>query len=258
MKVLAHELRLALIALQFLTRVPVPSRVGYSEAWLQASARHFPLVGAAMGGVAALVLWSAALLWPMPVAVLLSMAATMALTGAFHEDGLADTFDALGGAVTREKALAIMKDSRLGTYGTVALVAVLATKASALIAMEVGAACAALLLAHALSRAVPVGLIYSLPYGGDAEAAKAKPLATQIGGAGLAVATAWALATSVALGAAGLLPAASLAAACVAALAVFEWMRRWLRARLGGFTGDTLGASQQLAEVAIYLTLLAV
>jgi adenosylcobinamide-GDP ribazoletransferase len=258
MKALVHELRLALIALQFLTRVPVPSRVGYSQAWLQASARHFPLVGAAVGSVAALVLWTAAALWPVPVAVLLSMAATLALTGAFHEDGLADTFDALGGAVPRAQALAIMKDSRLGTYGTVALVTVLAIKACALVAMDVATACAALLLGHALSRTVPVALIHSLPYGGDAEAAKAKPLATQIGGAGLAVAMAWAVAVGAALGAAGTLTAWALGVAVAAALAVFWWVRRWLRERLGGFTGDTLGAAQQLAEVAIYLALLAV
>jgi adenosylcobinamide-GDP ribazoletransferase len=184
------------------------------------------------------------------------MVATLVLTGAFHEDGLADSFDALGGAVPREKALAIMKDSRLGTYGTVALVAVLALKAASLTALGAKAA-AALLLAHGVSRALPVVLIRWLPYAGDAASAKAKPLSTRVSSGGVVVAVSWALALAGGAMAAQVLTPAAVLASLVAAAVVALAMARWLQRRLGGFTGDTLGATQQLGELAIYLTLIA-
>jgi adenosylcobinamide-GDP ribazoletransferase len=251
-----HELRLALLALQFLTRVPVPAWVGYRDAWLHQCARHFPLVGLFVGAVAALVWHAASWWWPATIAVLLSMTATLVLTGAFHEDGLADTFDALGGAVSREKALAIMKDSRLGTYGTAALVAVLALKAASLFALGAQAA-AALLLAHSASRALPVALIRWLPYAGDADAAKAKPLSTQVSISGVIVAMGWVVAIAAVLVGVRALGATALLVSLAAAALVAVLMARWLRQRLGGFTGDTLGATQQLGELAIYLALIA-
>lgn len=253
---IVHELRLVLIALQFLTRVPVPAWVGYRDQWLHQCARHFPLVGLFVGALAALVWHAASAWWPASIAVLLSMAAALVLTGAFHEDGLADTFDALGGVVSRDKALAIMKDSRLGTYGTAALITVLALKAASLLALGAQAA-AALLLAHSASRALPVALIRWLPYGGDAEAAKAKPLATRVSIGGLGVAVLWTAAVAGALIAVQAVAPAAAAASLVAAALVALAMARWLRRRLGGFTGDTLGATQQLGELAIYLALIA-
>jgi adenosylcobinamide-GDP ribazoletransferase len=157
-----HELRLFFVALQFLTRLPVPRWVGHEPEWLNQSARHFPLVGALVGAAGATVLWGAGTVFPPAVAVGLSMAATLVLTGAFHEDGLADTFDALGGAVSRERALAIMKDSRIGSYGATALVIVLGLKAAALAAMPLALAVPALLIAHTASRAAAVLLIRRL------------------------------------------------------------------------------------------------
>jgi adenosylcobinamide-GDP ribazoletransferase len=259
MQGLWHELRLFLIALQFLTRIPIPSGIGFEPAWLHQSARHFPAVGLVVGGCSALVLWAAAHAWPASVAVALAMVASIVFTGAFHEDGLADTCDALGGAVSRERALEIMKDSRLGTYGTLGLVAVLALKGLALhglLLRDLVAALAALPLAHCVSRAVPVLLLRTLRYAGDAEHAKAKPLAMQVGNGAATMALVWAL-LAAAVGAAGGWSPLALAASLLAALAVALAMRRWLLRRLGGYTGDTLGAAQQLAEVAIYLVLLA-
>jgi adenosylcobinamide-GDP ribazoletransferase len=255
-----HELRLACVALQFLTRVPVPRWVGFEPAWLQACLRHFPLVGAAVGASAAAVLWAALALWPPTVAAALSVLATVWLTGAFHEDGLADTCDGLGGAVSRARALEIMKDSRIGSYGAVGLVLALVLKVGTVAALAdsgAAAAAAALVWGHAASRAAPVLLVWHLPYAGDPEHAKAKPLATQIGGAGVAVALAWmALLAATLL---WLLPTlrAPLALSAVAGLLATLWCARWLRRRLGGFTGDTLGATQQIVELAILLAWLA-
>jgi adenosylcobinamide-GDP ribazoletransferase len=255
-----HELRLACVALQFLTRVPVPRWAGFDPAWLQACLRHFPLVGAAVGIWAAAVLWAALALWPPLVAAASSVLATVWLTGAFHEDGLADTCDGLGGAVSRARALEIMKDSRIGSYGAVGLVLALVLKVTTVAALAdsgAAAAAAALVWGHAASRAAPVLLVWRLPYAGDPEHAKAKPLAMQIGGVGVTVALVWLGVLAVAL--LGRWPAlwAPLAASAVAGLLATLWSARWLRRRLGGFTGDTLGATQQIVELAILLAWLA-
>lgn len=268
LRVLVHEGRLVCIALQFLTRVPVPRAVGYEPAWLQACLRHFPLVGAFVGAFAAGVLWAALQAWPPAVAATLSLVATVWLTGAFHEDGLADTCDGLGGAVSRERALAIMKDSRIGTYGAVALVLALGLKIAvvAALAAQPAFAAAALIWMHAASRAAPVALVWRLAYAGDAEHAKAKPLDTQTDTAALVVALGWValigagllgLAPVIAPALAPRLPAA-LGAAAVASVLAAALCARWLRRRLGGFTGDTLGATQQIVELAGLLAWLAV
>jgi adenosylcobinamide-GDP ribazoletransferase len=249
-----QELRLFFIALQFLTRVPVPAWVGWQPQWMNDSARHFPAVGLVVGGVAAAALWVGALWWTAAVAVLLSMAATIWLTGAFHEDGLADTCDGLGGAVDREKALAIMKDSRLGTYGAVALLLVLAIKGASLHGLatrDLIAALAVLPLAHAWSRVATVVLLRFLPYGGDTDHAKAKPMAQQVDGLAFGIALMWGVIA--ALGAGVFLPPGALLWAAMSALVVTMWMARWLQKRLGGYTGDALGATQQFCEVAVYL-----
>lgn len=267
-----HELRLFLVALQFLTRVPLPRTLGFEPAWLQACPRYFPLVGACVGMWAAGVLWLALLLWPPWVAAALSTAATVWLTGALHEDGLADTADALGGAVSRERALRIMKDSRIGSYGAVALVLALLLKVAAVAGLAATApahglvwAATAVVWSHAVSRAAPVWLLRRLPYAGDAEHAKAKPLAMQASGAGLAVALAWtaltcgaAVAAVAWAGPTGWSMAMGAALSALTACAVVTlWAARWLRRRLGGFTGDTLGAVQQVTELAGLLTWLA-
>jgi adenosylcobinamide-GDP ribazoletransferase len=252
-----HELRLFLIALQFLTRLPVPARVGFDPQWLNESARHFPLVGASIGLLAAGVLWAAGWVFPTGVAVGLSMAATVLLTGAFHEDGLADTCDALGGAVSRERALEIMKDSRIGTYGAVGLLLVLGLKAVTLAALPLWWAVPALVLGHTASRAAAVSLIRFMPYAGDVDQAKAKPLARRISTAGFVVACGWAVLVGALIvacapdtWAAVLL---GLGMAAVGALACAGWFHR----RLGGITGDTLGATQQLTELLMLLGWLA-
>lgn len=247
-------MRLVLVALQFLTRLPV--RLDrFEPAWLNDCVRHFPLVGAFVGAVGALVLVGAAQLWPAWIAALLALAATVALTGGFHEDGLADCFDALGGVVGRDKALAIMKDSRIGSYGALALGLSLLLRAALLAVLAtrpLPGAVAALLASHGFARAAAVGVMVSLPYGGDAEHAKAKPLALAVAPRNFGMALGWCLLLGLALVALGIGPA-RLLAAVVAAAAVAWLMRHWLRRRLGGYTGDGLGATEQLAEIAVLL-----
>lgn len=248
-----HELRLFFIALQFFTRLPVPRWVGFEPDWLHQSARYFPAVGLLVGAVAAAAYALAHAAWGPAVAAWVCIASTVLLTGAFHEDGWADTCDGLGGAVSRERSLQIMKDSRIGAYGAIGLVVLLGLKAATLASLPVVLAVAALLLAHTASRTAAVWLIHRLPYAGDAEHAKAKPLAQQVSAFGAGLAMGWSLAVGVALVAWNPLWWPAVLAASLAAALVTAWTSRWLRRRLGGVTGDTLGATQQLVEVAMLL-----
>ncbi|MDP1685885.1 adenosylcobinamide-GDP ribazoletransferase [Hydrogenophaga sp.] len=254
-----------LLALQFFTRIPVTGRlaewVGFSPAMLRASAAHFPGVGWIVGAITAAVLWGLLLLLPpVPaapwVAAIASTVFGVLLTGAFHEDGLADLADGLGGSMDRSRALEIMKDSRIGSYGAIALVlAVLAKVALLALLAQVDAwlAVVALFAAHVTSRTVPLFVIRTLAHVGDTPQSKSKPLAESIGNAGLAAGLLWwALAMALVE---WLLPAAPWALAVLGALVGLAWMWRLLQRRLQGFTGDGLGATQQVSEVLFYLGL---
>lgn len=250
-----------LLALQFFTRIPVTGRlaqwVGYSPAMLRASAAHFPAVGWVVGALGALALAGALALWPPLVAAVLCTVVTVLVTGAFHEDGLADMADGLGGASTRERALEIMKDSRIGAFGAIAVVLALGLKFALLAALAgQGAfvACAALVAAHVLSRLAPLAVMRASPYVGG-EGGKAKPMADAVSGTAVFVAVLWSLPAAVLLVITG--GVVNGVAALVAAALVALFMVRLLRRRLGGFTGDGLGATQQLSELAIYLALAA-
>lgn len=250
-----------LLALQFFTRIPVTGRlaqwVGYSPAMLRASAAHFPAVGWVVGAIGALALAGALALWPPLVAAVLCTVVTVLVTGAFHEDGLADVVDGLGGASTRERALEIMKDSRIGAFGAIAVVLAMGLK-FALLATLAGqgavVACAALLAAHVLSRLAPLAVMRASPYVGG-EGGKAKPMADAVSGGAVVVAVLWSLPAAALLIVAG--GAVNGVAALLAAALVAVFMVRLLRRRLGGFTGDGLGATQQLSELAIYLAMAA-
>jgi adenosylcobinamide-GDP ribazoletransferase len=242
-----------LLAVQFLTRLPVPASAGFTPARLTAATRYYPLVGALIGALVALVYALALLAWPPLVAVLLSIAAGLALTGAFHEDGLADMFDGIGGGLTRDRALEIMKDSRIGTYGAAALILALALKAATLAAMPPFAVILALIAGHGLSRFSAVLVIATSGYVRDH--GTAKPVADGVSGESLRIAAATALvlwlAMAIALG-----PMAALLGAL--GLAAGHWaMRRVFERKLGGYTGDCLGAVQQGSEIGFYLGLLA-
>ena len=252
-----------LLAVQFFTRIPVTGRlanwVGFSPAMLRASAAHFPgvgwLVAAATGAVAAacMLVWPTQTFGPL-VAAVLCTATGVWLTGGFHEDGLADVADGLGGSANRTRALEIMKDSRIGAYGATALVLALMTKV-ALLALLGGHGAPTMLAAlcggHVLSRWCPLVLVRTLPHVGDAAQSKSKPLADQITSAALAVAALWCVLPLALTGWAQ--GAAFLAAAMAGSGLALLWMRRLLARRLQGFTGDGLGATQQLCEIAFYL-----
>jgi adenosylcobinamide-GDP ribazoletransferase len=247
-----RERTLFLTALRFLTRIPVGT-VPHSDADLNTSARYFPLVGLVVGLIGALVYGVAVYLWPPGLALLLSIVTTVLLTGAFHEDGFADTCDGFGGGWERAQVLAIMKDSRIGTYGSIGLGLVLAMKFLSLEALDnAGLVIPALLVGHTWSRLLAVTYLADLSYAGDPEHAKAKPMATNIAGIDVRIATATVL---------PLVFLISFWQFVLVAIVLLLW--RWIfgyymTRRIGGYTGDCLGAAQQVGEVLIYLVLVAV
>lgn len=247
---LTHELRLALTALQFFTRMPVPAWVGWSPEQGRDCVRYLPLVGLAVGVVAGVVHAVAAWWWQAGVAVLLSMVATLLLTGALHEDGLADTCDGLGGSVDRDKALAIMQDSRVGTYGVVGLMAALGLKFQLLQAVPAGLFLAVSVGAHVSSRCSALWVMGRLPYVREDGPSKSRALVDTRAGWFRLAGLVWWLVPLCWLGQIGAW--AVLASAIVAQCAV-----GWLRRRLGGYVGDTLGATQQFSELAFLLACVA-
>ncbi|WP_223264588.1 adenosylcobinamide-GDP ribazoletransferase [Sulfuriferula plumbiphila] len=251
-----HQLRLFFIALQFFTRLPVPRWVGFEPDWLRHAARYFPAVGMVVGTVTAGVYVLSIRIWPQPVAVLLSTIAGIYLTGAFHEDGFADTCDGLGGGNTPQRVLEIMKDSRMGAYGAIGIGLMLALKFVVLSSLPIYAAAMALLAAHPLSRLASTALIWRLSY---AKAdGKAKPLAQPMSTLEFCIATVTASLPVVAICVADRLSWQAIVTGSIAMVVATLWLAGIFLRRIGGYTGDCLGALQQVAEVVFYLGLLAV
>lgn len=239
----------AATALVFLTRLPVPWAIPHIEARLPRSTPWFPVVGALVGLAGAAAWWGAHALWgPLPAAIA-AVAATVLITGAFHEDGLADTFDGLGGSPEHARALEIMKDSRLGSYGALALMLTVIARIVALLLLG-AAAPAALVGAHALARFSSLPLIRWLPYA-RTDGGTGKPFAGGIGMTGLIVAFAFTAILT------GLLWQLQAAIVWLAAAAIVVLLAAWFRRRLGGITGDTLGAANQFVELTALLALAA-
>jgi adenosylcobinamide-GDP ribazoletransferase len=235
-------------ALRFFTRLPVPAWVGHSAEQLNGAARYFPLVGILVGVIGATVTWAASLLLPLSLAIIAGMAATLLATGAFHEDGFADAVDGFGGGWEKEQVLAIMKDSRVGSYGAIGVALLLLAKWNALLELSEEALLAAIVAGHAVSRFASTSLIYSLEYVRDE--GKSKPLANRMGIGELLTASIF-----------GLLPCLLLpyweTLLALLLVAVVTWLAgRYFLRRIGGYTGDCLGAAQQVAELAFYVGLL--
>jgi adenosylcobinamide-GDP ribazoletransferase len=234
-------------ALRFLTRLPLPHADPVGGAALAQSVWAFPLAGIAVGVIGAVVYALAHRLglppWP---AAALALAATLAVTGALHEDGLADTADGFGGGATREAKLEIMRDARIGAYGVCALVLSLLLRIAAIASLgRSGAVAAALIAAHAAGRAtIPAVMLLVHPARNDGLAyAAGRPSGTRSS-------IAAALGAIVLIACLG--PARAIIAAMIVVVAV-ALLARLSAAQIGGQTGDVLGAVEQVAEIAVLL-----
>jgi adenosylcobinamide-GDP ribazoletransferase len=258
---MAQQFRLFLVALQFYSRIPVTGRVaawmGWDPAWLGGATRYFPLVGIVVALGQAFVYVSASIVLPHPVSLLLAIAAGLLLTGMFHEDGWADFCDAFGGATDRARTLEIMRDSRIGAYGAIGTGMLLLLRFETLAHLDTDWIVASLICAAAFSRGCAALVMASLPYARDADDGRARPIARSVAPADVGIAAALAIAPTLVLAAWTGDPSPGLLGLSFALL-VTAAMRRVVRRRIGGYTGDCLGAIQQVAEVAFLLGMLVV
>ncbi|AGA79972.1 adenosylcobinamide-GDP ribazoletransferase [Echinicola vietnamensis] len=260
-----RELQAFFTALMFYTRIPCPSWVDHSEEYLRISRKYFPLIGWIIGGSSALILLLLYPLLPITIVLFLSIAVSIILTGAFHEDGFADTMDGFGGGWTKEKILAIMKDSRLGTFGAIGLMLILAIKFLAILELVKNIQessysfefqqriLACFVSGHSVSRFVALTFFKTHQYAklNDTIGSKSKPIAKgDFPTLDLFVASVF-----------GFLPMAlfqhyAVFLAIIPCFIAKWWMGRWFNKWIGGYTGDCLGAVQQVTEVIFYLSLL--
>ena len=266
-----HQWLLFKTALMFFTRIPV-GNLPYSRAHLQASARYFSWVGILVGSIGGIVLVVSNEIFSPAVSIALSMLATILVTGSFHEDGLADCCDAFGGGWNKERILTIMKDSRLGTYGTVGLIAALVFKF--LFLLELAAILPAQVMAiiliagHSNSRFMATTIMQQLPYVQDIDSSKSKPLADRV----LTFSEMTVLLFGALVPLFGLylgdylnpigvnfthtvmnLTAYLLIPAIIPSVITRFFAARFYKKWIGGYTGDCLGATQQVCEIAFYV-----
>jgi len=255
-----EEIKIFFTALMFYTRIPCPKDIDHSPEYINKATRYFPLIGWIVGLISFAVFWLSIFLFDINIAVIFSLIAGILVTGAFHEDGLADVFDGFGGGWTKTKILEIMKDSRVGAYGVIALIFLLALKYFSLSDLLSKMNCDNYLLIalifisyHSLARLTAIIIVFTSQYSREDESSKAKPIAKahslkEIFGAYFF----------------GLIP--------LLVLCIFQWQfcfvisplfllyffsKRYFNKWIDGYTGDCLGAVEQTAECVCLLTFLA-
>jgi adenosylcobinamide-GDP ribazoletransferase len=255
--------RAIVAAFTFLTRIPLLHRIPHDATDLTGAAPYFPLVGLVVGAGGGLVLMAGLRVWSPVLAVIASVAATVLLTGAFHEDALADAFDGFGGGWNAGQVLDIMKDSRVGSYALVGVTLILAAKIAALAAIVMpapvasgaivagGPAVRALVAGHVLGRWSSVPLIrynaYVRPQALVERPGLGRPFVSSVTTTQLVAATAIAVILTI------LALRTRAIAALLACVFVTAFAARYFRQRIGGITGDALGAANQMVELAVYL-----
>jgi len=252
---LKAELELFWLALGFFSRIPVPGNLDFSAKKLNQSCRYFPVVGWLIGGCCSAAYYFTQIYFSVDIAILFAMLAGVLLTGAFHEDGLMDSADGIGGGWTREQKLAIMKDSRVGSYGAIAVWFVLTIKFALLSSYSnisfssYNSIMLALLIAYPLSRTVATVMMFISPYVRETADTKSKSVAEPKHNSDLVI--------SLILGLLPLLLLPELIIPMLLTLVIFVFcFRHFVHKQVGGITGDLLGLAQQLSELLIYMVLI--
>jgi adenosylcobinamide-GDP ribazoletransferase len=255
-----QEIRIFLTALMFYTRIPCPPNIDHSADYINKATRYFPLIGWIVGGLSFGFFYLSSLIFPVAIAIIISIFAGVLITGAFHEDGLADVFDGFGGGWEKQQILTIMKDSQVGTFGVIALIMLIALKFFGLEAivltqqLPLSTIALVFISYHAMARLTAVNFVFQSSYSREDEQSKAKPVAKthsyqEIVGAYFF----------------GLLP--------FAGLVFFHWQlifvliplsllfilsKIYFEKWIDGYTGDCLGAVEQFAECFTILSMLVV
>jgi adenosylcobinamide-GDP ribazoletransferase len=247
-----REINILFSSILYFTRLSLPFKVEYRIENQQLALTWFPLIGAVVGGLGALVFWLVNLYLPHSVAVITSLAASVLITGGFHEDGFADVCDAFGGGYNKDQRLKIMKDSRVGAYALIGVVLLFAMKIALLIEIQTLWVPVILITSHVLSRwstlIISWGWSYARPKGDSKSRDTSHPIswfrfiwATILGFSPLLLFESWwALVT-------------------IPVVIIFSMLAgTWFHKRIGGYTGDCLGAVQQVNEVLVMVSLLIV
>lgn len=255
-----EEIKIFFTALMFYTRIPCPKNIDHSPEYINKATRYFPLIGWIVGVISFLFFWLSSFLFDINIAVIFSLIAGILVTGAFHEDGLADVFDGFGGGWKKAKILEIMKDSRVGAYGVIALIFLFALKFFSLsnFLLQIDKINYVLIVLifisyHSLSRLTAINIVFTSQYSREDESSKAKPIAKSHSYKEIVGAYVF-----------GLLP--------LVVLCVFQWKfciviipltllyyysKRYFNKWIDGYTGDCLGAVEQIAECVCLLSFLA-
>jgi adenosylcobinamide-GDP ribazoletransferase len=242
------EWKIFLTAIMYFTRIRVPKTIGHDPVYLQKAPKYVPLVGWIVGAGCSISFLVFSRFVSVDTGILASMITGLLITGAFHEDGFADVCDGFGGGWTKEKILLIMKDSRIGAFGAIGLIAILGSKFILLKELAVShyfIIC--LFAAHSLSRLMPVLLIQWSINVTDADHSKSRPVTgSKLNPVEGIVAIFFALAPSVFLSWHFLL--------IIPPLLFVTWcLARYFKKWIGGYTGDCLGTVQQISEIVLYL-----
>lgn len=251
---LALELEYFLSGIAFYTRLPIPGWVPYSEGHLNKSRKYLPLIGLLVGALGAIVYASSNRLFPGSVSVLLSMIATVFITGAFHEDGFADSCDGFGGGWEKAQILRIMKDSCIGTYGAIGLILSLGLKFALLLEIHqvsVVWVVLALLAGHSISRFMASFVMQASVYVADLEKSKSRSVTSA------SLSTAELLYSLIPILLLWLALPALWWLSCLPVLIATVFLSYYFKRKIGGYTGDCLGAIQQVTELTFYLSVVA-
>jgi len=244
---LLRELKILYACIQFYTQIPLPAVLNYSPDHLQKSIRYLTLVGLFVGSTGAFVFYLISSFLPLTISIVITMAFLVAITGGLHEDGFADVCDGFGGGQTPQRILEIMKDSHIGVFGVLGLVFLLLTKVFCLAQIGILQTPLLLIIAHTSSRILPVLMIYTSKYvrlDGSSKAKYALPHGN--------------LYNTIPVLIFGLLPMYLLnwkinVFIIGILLCAFIIMRWYFHKKIGGYTGDILGAMQQIGETLIFL-----
>lgn len=249
-----EQIRIFFTALMFYSRIPCPKWVDHSEEYLNKATRFFPLIGWIVGAFSLLIFLLFFSIDEVEIGIVFSMIASVWITGAFHEDGFADVCDGFGGGWTKEKILEIMKDSRVGAYGLIGTVLLLLTKFLLLSRLltdqkDLLYVAAIIISGHSISRFIAATMIYTHYYSREDAKSKVKPVSKGMSFSELAVAAIF-----------GVLPLLLFQQPLVLLAIVPTYIAKWQLGRyfqkwINGYTGDCLGATQQVTEVVFYLSL---
>jgi len=250
MKYLKQEFKTLLACFSYFTRIPIWKLIDTSDVNMKQTSKYFPLVGLFIGGLSGLIFYWCNIVFPIEIALLLSMSTSLILTGAIHEDGFADVCDGFGAGYTKDRILAIMKDSSTGVFANIGLFIILAIKFFALMSIELDYIAVSMVIAHTLSRWTSISFLYTHEYARESSDSKSTIFVKKPSKYEFLLISFWMLISFL------LLPEPIIYQALLLIIPIYLFkflIGIYFKKKIGGYTGDCMGACQQVAEILFYL-----